>query len=332
MITKLLKWAARPLWRRLAARIDAAVDARLRAYGYPLPYQPPAPPPTLEDLRGQSRLFVPPCPPGWPVATPFMQWSTCSSADFMHPEFTRLCACVDHPPMYHRKLWEWIYVVHHLLQAGVIREGASGIGFGVGQDRLPSFFASRGVEVLATDAPPEIGRDAGWAATSQHASAPDNLHYPSLVDAGVFARKLRFAECDMNAIPAGIGRFDFAWSCCCFEHLGSLEAGMRFVAESVEKCLKPGGVAVHTTEFNLSSNDATPSEGPTVIYRKRDFEAMVQRLRDRGHEVQPFTIAPDSHYLDGFVDVPPYSQDPHLKLQLEGYVTTSAGIVVRRRS
>jgi hypothetical protein len=134
----------------------------------------------------------------------------------------------------------------------------------------------------------------------------------------------------MNAIPADIGRFDFAWSCCCYEHLGTLEAGMRFVAESVDKCLKPGGIAVHTTELNLSSNDKTVSEGGTVIYRKRDFEELVQRLRASGHDVQPFVIAPDSHYLDGFVDVPPYTEDPHLKIELEGYVTTSAGIVVRR--
>jgi hypothetical protein len=330
MIRNILKWAARPLWRRLAARVDAAVDARLRAYGYPLPYQAPPHLPTLDELHGQRRLFVPPCPPGWPVTSPFMAHSTCSSADLMHPEFERLCRSVEIPVHYHRKLWEWVFIVHHLEQAGVLREGASGLGFGVGRETLPAFFAQRGVEVLATDAPPEIGERGGWSATAQHAEAIESLYHPKLIDRATFDARVRFRRCDMNAIPADIGRFDFTWSSCCFEHLGDLEAGLRFVEDSVEKCLKPGGVAVHTTEFNLSSNDETVSEGETVIYRKRDLEGLVRRLRDRGHDAHPFTVAPDSHYLDGFVDVPPYTHSPHLKLQIERHVVTSAGIVVRR--
>lgn len=326
MIRKLLKWTARPLWRRLSGRIDAAVDARLRLHGALVPPPPPPPP----DPGLQPPLFVPPCPPWWKVEGPFMAHSTCSSADLMHPEFERLCRMVEIPVHYHRKLWEWVFVVHHLEKAGVLRDGCSGIGFGVGRENLPSFFAARGVQVLATDAPPEIGERGGWAATAQHAEALESLFNPRLVDRGRFDGNVRFRTCDMNAIPADIGLFDFAWSSCCFEHLGDLEAGLRFVVESVKKCLKPGGVAVHTTEFNLSSDDETVAEGETVLYRKRDLEELVRRLRDRGHKVEPFVVAPDSHYLDGFVDVPPYTHSPHLKLQIERYVATSAGIVVRR--
>jgi len=94
--------------------------------------------------------------------------------------------------------------------------------------------------------------------------------------------------------------------------------------------LKPGGVAVHTTEFNLSSNGHTIESGPTVLYRRCDMESLVQRLRDLGHDVQPFVIAPDSHFLDFHVDLPPYCDQPHLKLKFENYVTTSVGIVVKK--
>ena len=99
---------------------------------------------------------------------------------------------------------------------------------------------------------------------------------------------------------------------------------------AVEKTLKVGGVAVHTTEFNASSNDATVAEGDTVIYRLRDMEQLVTRLRDRGHQVEPFVVGPTAHALDYHVDVPPYKHDIHLKLLLAGYVTTSVGLVVRR--
>jgi hypothetical protein len=109
----------------------------------------------------------------------------------------------------------------------------------------------------------------------------------------------------MTAIDAELTGFDFTWSCCCFEHLGSLEAGVQFLINSVENTLKPGGVAVHTTEFNLSSNGDTIVSGPTILYRRRDMEALVSRLEDLGNEVQPFVVAPDSHFLDFHVDLPP---------------------------
>jgi hypothetical protein len=134
----------------------------------------------------------------------------------------------------------------------------------------------------------------------------------------------------MRNIPTDLNGFDFHWSSCCFEHLGSLSAGMDFVVNAVENTLRPGGVAVHTTEFNLTTNEQTLETGPTVIYRRRDIEELVGRLRDRGHIVEEFSVAPPSHHWDFHVDTPPYTSKVHLKLLFEQYVTTSAGIVVQR--
>ena len=105
---------------------------------------------------------------------------------------------------------------------------------------------------------------------------------------------------------------------------------MQFVVTCVERCLKPGGIAVHTTELNLSSDENTLTGGSTVLYRRRDIIELIERLRAKGHEVRPFNQAPDAHVLDYHVDVPPYTHDPHIKLDMSGYVTTSVGVVVRR--
>ena len=59
---------------------------------------------------------------------------------------------------------------------------------------------------------------------------------------------------------------------------------MDFVVAQMA-CLRPGGVAVHTTEYLVSSNDATVEAGGTVFYRRRDIEGLVQRLRRAGHDV-----------------------------------------------
>jgi SAM-dependent methyltransferase len=231
-------------------------------------------------------------------------------------------------PVWHRKQWEWVFIIHHLIESGLIAEGRRGVGFGVGQEALPALFASLGATVTATDAP--IGLSEGWNVTAQHSQSLEALRAPWIVPNELFDRRISFQPCDMSNIDPSLRDFDFTWSSCCFEHLGSLKAGMDFVVNSVERCLKPGGVAVHTTEFNLSSNEQTEESGVTVLYRRRDIEELIALLRDRGHEVKSLSIGPTAHHLDTHVDVPPYSSSLHLKLKLGSYVCTSVGLIIKR--
>lgn len=290
----------------------------------------------IESLENKLSLadkhqYVP--APPFPEITPltlFMKFSTCSAADFMQPRFMEICGLMKHPFVWHRKLWEWVFVIHHLLESGVVKPGSKGLVFGVGAERLPAVFACMGAKIVATDAPISIGEEGGWKKTGQYINNLSQIRYTEIVSSDVFDSNVSYQICDMNDIQPDLSEFDFNWSSCCFEHLGSLEAGMQFVINAVEKTLRVGGFAVHTTEFNLSSNDETIEEGNTLIYRRRDIEELVARLRDRGHIVQNFIVAPSIHYWDFHVDVPPYTHIPHLKLMLQKYVTTSVGIVVQR--
>ncbi|SHI27663.1 hypothetical protein SAMN04488135_118100 [Pollutimonas bauzanensis] len=262
---------------------------------------------------------------------PFLPYSTCSAADFFHPRYGQICEMLRHPHRFHRKLWEWVFIVHHLQISDMLTDGRRGLVFGVGHERLPSLFASLGATITATDAPAHVGVAGGWAQTSQHSQSLEQLRYRDLVADAVFDQKVSYQVCDMNNIDKELVGYDFVWSSCCFEHLGSIEAGIQFVINSVEQTLKIGGIACHTTEYNLSSNDETVDMADTVIYRKQDIESLIQRLRERGHEVKPFVAAPDSHVLDFYVDTPPYnSEQPHLKLWLGKYITTSVGLVIKR--
>lgn len=258
---------------------------------------------------------------------PFMEYSTCSAADFLHPRFSEIATELGTVATYHRKLWEWVFVAHHMIKSGIVENGRRGLVFGVGTEMLPAYFAERGARILATDAPSDIGES--WIVGNQFSENRDQL--PTLrMSRANFNELVEFAHCDMNNIAPHLKDFDFCWSSCCLEHLGSLRAGMDFIINSVEKTLRVGGVACHTTEFNCSSNEETLDGGWCVLYRRRDIEQLVEELRDRGHAVQEFRIAPDRFVMDSFVDVPPYRHYPHLKLQLEQYVTTSVGLVVRR--
>ncbi len=134
----------------------------------------------------------------------------------------------------------------------------------------------------------------------------------------------------MNNIDKNINGFDFCWSACAFEHLGSIARGLDFVANSID-CLRPGGIAIHTTEFNLSSNDRTLESTNLSFFRKQDIELLIQRLNRAGHAVAPVNFYPGETEVDTHVDLPPYSL-PHLKLATLNYVITSIGIIIQKNN
>lgn len=261
---------------------------------------------------------------------PFMAFSNCHARDFMHPEYKAICDGLRRPQHFHRKAWEWTFIIHHLQREGVLTTGNRGLGFGVGTEPLTAYFVSRGARIVATDAPPEVTAGSGWSATGEYSADISGLRHDEICSYDRLLAQAEYRHCDMNHIGDDLGGFDFNWSSCCFEHLGDLEAGLDFVVESTERTLRPGGVGVHTTELNLSSNTETIESGGTVLYRRRDLERLIARLEQRGHTVRPLRISPGGHPLDQHVDVPPYTHDPHLKLRLMGYTTTSVGLVVIR--
>lgn len=215
-----------------------------------------------------------------------------------------------------------------LRAADAIRPGARALGFGVGTEPLPAMLAANGVEVVATDAPAELSHAQGWQSTNQHAADLMQLHRPALLDEEAFRARVSFRPVDMNAIPGDLRGFDACWSSCCFEHLGGIAQGLDFVENSLET-LRPGGVAVHTTEFNLRSNEGTLETPGLCFFRRRDIEGLLDRLAARGHRVWPLNLHPGDAPLDAHIDLPPYSL-PHLKLENMGEISTSIGLVVQR--
>lgn len=252
------------------------------------------------------------------------------ASDFYHPKFEGFLQRINnHPFQMHRKLWEWAYVEHQLEVAGMLVRGKAGLCFGVGQEQLPALFASRGCSITATDGSPE---DTGaiWQASNEYCRSAKDLNFKGIISEEEFLSSVKFEICDMNSIGSHFRGFDFCWSCCALEHLGSIENGLDFIVDSLNT-LQRGGIACHTTEFNLSSNVQTLEEGGTVLYRRKDLEAFVSRVQKMGNEISPLVISPMATPIDHYVDVPPFHHNPHLKLLLEGFVTTSVGITIRKK-
>jgi SAM-dependent methyltransferase len=247
------------------------------------------------------------------------------------------------PVVFHRKIWELCYVLQALWERGLIEPHRRGLGFGCGREPIASYLASRGVFVTATDLSPEDAKAKGWIETAQHAGSADYLHFPEICDKADFDRRVSWRGLDMNAIPPDLRDYDFCWSICALEHLGSIENGLRFV-EKAMATLKPGGVAVHTTEFNFLYEHETLTKGATVLFLRRHFEELHRRLREAGHEVEPLDFDVGDKPLDKFIDVPPFPighrahlfrlwpDSYHIKVACEGFPTTCYGLIIRKKA
>ena len=109
--------------------------------------------------------------------------------------------------------------------------------------------------------------------------------------------------------------------------------------ESV-RVLKPGGIAIHTTEFNYTKEDETIDNWPTVLFRKKDFMELAERLELKGYSLPPISFNVGSTPIDWFIDVPPYPYNseyydqnlhpPHLKVTIDGFPATCFGITVQK--
>jgi hypothetical protein len=252
----------------------------------------------------------------------------CTEAQFASPVYSAWCEKMRDPPRHHRKQWEFVYILQALHVRGMLKPGRSGLGFGVGREPLPAVMASFGVKVHATDLPLAKAKSKGWVDSNQHSAVLADLNERRICPEETFDRLVTFQPVDMTNVPDNLRGFDFTWSSCALEHLGSLAKGLDFIEASLET-LSSGGIAVHTTEFNCSSDVLTMGRGGTVLYRRRDILGLLDRLIAKGYKAE-LTLADPGDPLDRHVDVPPYSSDNHLRLQIGRFVSTSLGLVIEK--
>lgn len=262
----------------------------------------------------------------------------CTYAELISPEFIRWTNEIKESPLdVRRKIWEYDFILNTLWSSDLIREGKTGLGFAVGQEPLSAVFVKYGCKILATDLDLDNACKEGWVDTNQHAKDVSVLNKNGICDQDLFQQNCKFLNLDMNHMPDNLGTFDFIWSACALEHLGSIKRGKEFIYNSL-KFLKPGGLAVHTTEYNLTSNCYTfgilPQKIPVSLFRRRDFENIAETLSFEGHEIRlSFELGNTSE--DTYVDEIPYKMNPHLKLRtssrFHSFIITSYGLIIRKK-
>ncbi len=227
------------------------------------------------------------------------------------------------------KFWQNAIMTQVLFERGFLAPGKTGIGFGVGQERLPALFADAGVQILATDQDFRTEKAKHW---QKYELAHDaySLNKLGISNKERFRKNVSFQPVDMTKIPKKLyGKYDFLWSNCALGHLGSIDAGLEFIVNSA-KCLKKGGVATHTTEMNVLSNKATVDSGDTVIFRPKDIYRLSQMLAEIGCELEPLRFSPGSSKEDERITMHPEFGNGFSKIHFKGHLITQVVLIVRK--
>lgn len=230
----------------------------------------------------------------------------------------------------HRKLWEFEYISQTLFEKGMLEPKKKGLGFAVGSEALPALFAKYGVKVTASDLDESNPQSLNWQTHNAHAASIEHLERLDICDKDTFYENVSFIPLDMNNIPDNINDFDFCWSSCAFEHLGTVEKGRQFIHNTL-KLLKPGGISVHTTEYNISSEESFDDVPYQAIYGKNFFDKLQEEITAAGHSFSPLDLRLGNHPDDDYV-APAGKHDVHMKLMLSGNVSTSIGIIITKGS
>jgi hypothetical protein len=232
----------------------------------------------------------------------------------------------------HRKFWEWAAISQALWERGALNRGKRGLGFAVGTERIISMFAALGADIEATDL---FGGEKAdfWKSGDQYAVSREALFRPEQIDRSEFDARVKFYNADMNDLSQfERGAYDFIWSSCALEHLGSLEKAEAFLKGAME-LLKPGGISVHTTEFNVSSLTELFEDGNAVIFREKDLRRIDRDMRVNRCCIENLDLDIGCGPLDVDYDTEPFSKPYHIKLTmpaLGGHVVTSVMLICRK--
>jgi hypothetical protein len=231
----------------------------------------------------------------------------------------------------YRKIWEWSIILEAIRERNLLLPGKRALGFAVGREPIPSTLAAYGVDVLATDLGAAESEAAAWLETAQHAASKDNLYKPDLVDRKQFDERVSFQPADMRTLENLPSGFDLIWSSCAMEHLGSRRAGLDFARRSLQ-LLKRGGMAFHTTEFNIMSPEGVDIDPSNCVYGKNDLELFGYELRDDKAAMEHMNFDMGHHQFDLNYDQPPYFQpgSMHFKLKIGGVLCTSSLMILHK--
>ena len=178
--------------------------------------------------------------------------------------------------------WRKLYTLQALRRYGMLEEGALGLGFERTPSGMPAALAALGTRIVA--AFPTVPGAQPKAARLKADLADRAPCSKTVFEANVSARVTSWRR-----IADDLVNFDFLWSSRANEVLYSVADAVQFVEDSM-RCLRPGGIAVHTFSYDLAPSGRKIPSTDRIMLQQGDVERIALLLVSRGHEVAQFKI------------------------------------------
>lgn len=274
----------------------------------------------------------------------------CCEQYFFSSDYHFFCNNIKYEPIIHRKIWEYFIIAEKIKNYYKNKlKNKKGLGFAVGNEPLVPYFISKKTYITGTDICEKHKNYHIWKSTNQNIDIgfdkftdPKSNKY--FLDKNQFDKFFKKEYVDMNKLPKNIGNndFDFLWSSCALEHLGSIEKSFKFIISSL-KYLKKGGIAVHTTEYNYDSDQNTLISEDCILFLRNHFKILGKKLKKYGHKLLTMNFFRENSEINDYVDVYPYytvkdcklckkiaddNERTHINLNISGYNSTSIYFVI----
>ena len=222
----------------------------------------------------------------------------------------------------HRKDWEWALGIIAMRRFGKLNEKSTAIGVGSGTEPVPFYLANKVKHVYATDL---YGQNDGWkrAAPSDFPENPKKYApFPYKEDA------LTVLRMDGTKLEFPSESFDIAFSFSSIEHFGGGDrknhSGALRSLKEIERVLKPGGLAVITTEYIINDK-----EHPEFFNKRTIYSDLIDKL-ERLKLVEPLDLRITSKTLDTVIDF--FTIDVNWDKMDNDYKKTHPVILIRARN
>ncbi len=270
-------------------------------------------------LQPCDRYLVAPCPSASFDGAEVPLNKVCRVADARHPAWRRGYDDLGfpaNPEVFHRKIWEFNQALFGLRTLRRLAPGAAALGIGCGHEELMYFLANRVQRVVATDL-----YEGRWIGGESDA---DVLEHPAKYAPFRYREDhLQVRRMDALALDAAAATFDFLFCLSSIEHFGRLD-DKRTSLREMFRVLKPGGVAVLTTEVVLNRLGRGVQYFPiaTLLSLVREAGFTLDGVPDLQVESE-FAAAPLALPMDTFVS-------PHVILRNFNTIYTSIALFLMK--
>lgn len=261
----------------------------------------------------------------------------CDAADWFRPDILEIITNeLREVPRFHRKQWESAMIFRSLRQSGKLRSDSVGLSMGGGKELILYSLAPHLKQLVVTDL---YDTQTAWdCAKTDDPDAFIKQNKPFPVD----DTKLKALQMDMRDLQFPDRTFDFCYSTCAVEHIGTREDFLQHFNE-VSRVLKDDGVYVFTTE--VSYGDTTIRDEHNYVFSlqelyeifsesnlspEEEFDARVTQ-----HKINypiPSNLRSLSHFVPELFTERFLQESPHVQLMRGKHPFTCGIFIMRKRS